>query len=84
MQWRELAGGAGPRLSRLPPRSSFLLKLLVEGSPNAGPLGRMSPAERFHWLTHPRSTTIQVSPVHSGLCDNPQAALDDLFARLVE
>jgi hypothetical protein len=56
---------------------------LVEGSPDAGPLGRMSPAERFHWLTHPRSTTIQVSPVHSGLCDNPQAALDDLFARLV-
>lgn len=60
------------------------IRSLVEGSPNAGPLGRMSPAERFHWLTHPRSTTIQVSPVHSGLCDNPQAALDDLFARLVE
>jgi Protein of unknown function (DUF3037) len=57
---------------------------LVEGSPNAGPLGQMSPAERFHWLTHPRSTTIQVSPVHSGLCDDPQVALDDLFVRLVE
>jgi hypothetical protein len=56
---------------------------LVEGNPDAGPLSEMSPAERFHWLTHPRSTTIQVSSVHSGLCEDPQAALDDLFARLV-
>lgn len=60
------------------------IRRLVEGSPEAGPLGRMSPAERFHWLTHPRSTTIQVSPVHSGLCDDPESAMDDLFERLVE
>jgi hypothetical protein len=59
------------------------IRLLVEGNPSSGPLCAMSPAERFHWLTHPRSTTIQVSPVHSGLCDDPQAALDDLFTRLV-
>jgi hypothetical protein len=59
------------------------IRRLVEGNPDAGPLGRMSQAERFHWLTHPRSTTIQVSPVHSGLCDNPEAALEDLFERLV-
>jgi hypothetical protein len=46
-------------------------------------LGRMSQSERFHWLTTPRSTTIQISPMHGGLCDDPQAALDDLFVRLV-
>jgi hypothetical protein len=26
-------------------------------------------AERFQWLVAPRSTIIQVSPVHSGVCD---------------
>jgi Protein of unknown function (DUF3037) len=46
-------------------------------------LSAMSPAERFHGLTHPGSTTIQASPVRSGLCDDLQAALGDLFARLV-
>lgn len=56
---------------------------ICQGGAEAGPMGRLSQAERFHWLTSPRSTTIQVSPVHCGLCDEPQAALDDLFQRLV-
>lgn len=56
---------------------------LVQGDALAGSLGELSPPERFHWLTSPRSTTIQVSPVHPGLCDDPAVALDDLYARLV-
>ena len=56
---------------------------LVTGDPQAGSLGELSPPERFHWLTSPRSTTIQVSPVHPGLCDDPNTALDDLYTRLV-
>jgi hypothetical protein len=40
-------------------------------------------AERFRWLTAPRSTVIQVSTVHCGLCVDPQATLEDLFDRLV-
>ena len=56
---------------------------LVHGDPQAGSLGELSPPERFHWLTSPRSTTIQVSPVHPGLCDDPNTALDDLYTRLV-
>jgi hypothetical protein len=59
------------------------IRRLVEGDLDAGPLAQMSQAERFHWLTHPRSTTIQVSPVHGGLCDDPQEALEDLFKRMV-
>jgi hypothetical protein len=39
--------------------------------------------ERFHWLVAPRSAIIQTSPVHTGLCDQPSAALDQLLARLV-
>lgn len=41
-----------------------------------GPIGQLPQAERFHWLVAPRSTIIQTSPVHSGLCDDPAAALE--------
>jgi hypothetical protein len=27
---------------------------------------------------------IQVSPVHTGLCEHPEQALDDLFGRMVQ
>jgi len=52
------------------------------GEADAGPIARLSQRERFHWLVSPRSTVIQVSPVHSGLCDDPQAMLERLFERL--
>ena len=48
-----------------------------------GPIGLLPQKERFHWLVAPRSTILQTSPVHSGLCADPQAALDSLFARMV-
>ena len=32
----------------------------------------------------PSSTVIQPSPVHTGLCDDPEATLDRLFVRLVQ
>ena len=48
----------------------------------AGPIGQLSPSQRFHWLIAPRSTVIQMSPVHSGLCDDPAIELDRLFDRL--
>jgi hypothetical protein len=41
-------------------------------------------ADRFHWLTAPRSTIIQVSPVHCGLCTDPAAALEKLMAAMVD
>jgi hypothetical protein len=56
---------------------------ICAGSPDAGPVARLSLRERFHWLVSPRSTMIQVSPVHSGLCADPERALDDLFRRMV-
>ncbi len=60
-----------------------LIPRMCAGGAQAGPLGELSRAERFHWLVSPRSTTVQVSPVHSGLCADPQAALDDLFEKMV-
>lgn len=57
---------------------------ICAGSPDAGPVARLSQRERFHWLVSPRSTVIQVSPVHSGLCEQPQRTLDELFRRMVQ
>jgi hypothetical protein len=56
---------------------------ICAGSPEAGPIARLSLRERFHWLVAPRSTMIQVSPVHAGLCDPPERALDELFGQMV-
>lgn len=56
---------------------------ICAGARDAGPIAAMSVAERFHWLVAPRSTIIQISPVHSGLCDSPEPVLEELFGRLV-
>lgn len=52
------------------------------GDPSGGPIAKLSLRERFHWLVSPRSTMIQVSPVHTGICGDPQASLERLFERL--
>lgn len=51
--------------------------------PEGGPIARLSQRERFHWLVAPRSTVIQVSPVHTGLAETPERALDEIFERMV-
>jgi hypothetical protein len=56
---------------------------ICSGADDGGPIARLSLRERFHWLTSPRSTVIQISPVHSGLCQSPESALEELFRQLV-
>ena len=56
---------------------------VCDGTPDGGPIAALSPSERFHWLTAPRSAVIQISPVHTGHTDNPQTALDNHFNALV-
>jgi len=56
---------------------------VCRSGPEAGPIGKLALAERFHWLVAPRSTVIQTSPVHSGLCLDPAAALERLMDRMV-
>ena len=56
---------------------------ICAGSPEGGPIARLSLRERFHWLVAPRSTVIQVSPVHAGLCESPERTLDELFRQMV-
>ena len=52
---------------------------ICAGDAAAGPMALAPPSERFHWLTAPRSDVLQSSPVHEGICDDPQRALDALF-----
>ncbi|MCB0209818.1 MAG: DUF3037 domain-containing protein [Anaerolineae bacterium] len=58
-----------------------LIPHIAEG--NSSPIGRLDQAERFHWLVTPRSTSIQVSEVHTGLCYDPQSALEHLIEKMV-
>jgi len=51
---------------------------ICAGDPTAGPIARLPQRERFHWLISPRSTIIQPSPVHTGVCDDPEGLLDRL------
>lgn len=57
---------------------------ICDGDPGAGPIALVSPSERFHWITSPRSDVLQSSPVHEGLGADPAQALDDLFAGFVQ
>lgn len=56
---------------------------VCEGGKKAGPIGALSQKERWHWVTAPRSTMIQTSPVHTGLCSEPGAALEHLMKKFV-
>jgi hypothetical protein len=48
------------------------------GDAQSGPIARLSLRERFHWIVSPKSTMIQVSPVHSRICESPVEDLDHL------
>jgi Protein of unknown function (DUF3037) len=56
---------------------------ICAGGSDAGPIGKLSARERFHWLVSPKSTIVQTSPVHTGQCNDPQAALEHLMNRMV-
>ena len=60
------------------------IEYIAAGGPGSGPIGQLSASQRFHWLVAPRSTMIQASPVHSGLCEEPEAELERMFERLVD
>lgn len=59
------------------------ISLICEGGEQAGPIGRLPRRARFDWLVAPRSTIIQTSAVHTGLCHDPQKALEQLLRKMV-
>jgi hypothetical protein len=56
---------------------------ICQGGPDAGPIGKLPPAERFRWLTATRSTIVQCSRVHPGLSPDACQMLDRLYTKLV-
>ena len=54
------------------------IERVCAGDPGGGPIAQLPLRERFHWLISARSTIIQPSPVHTGICDET----DDLLERL--
>jgi hypothetical protein len=56
---------------------------ICNGGPDAGPIGKLPIAERFRWLTATRSTVVQTSKVHPGLCLEAGKMLTKLYTELV-
>ena len=56
---------------------------VADGDAAAGPIAALEQSERFGWLAAPASTMIRLRRSHTGICDDPQQALDELFADLV-
>src|SRR5690606_37232053 len=52
--------------------------LICKCDPDGGAIGKLELADRFRWLAACRSTVIQSSKTHSGLCEDPQAELEGL------
>jgi hypothetical protein len=79
-RWRALApdldvGGVWRQLEAI--------RAVANGDADAGPIAALSSSERFHWLSAPRSTIVQTSAGHAGVCDEPATTLDRLFAATV-
>ncbi len=82
----------GERLSALAPDADVAelrdhlraFEKVSAGDEEGGPIALLSQRERFRWLVAPRSTVIQVSAVHAGLCENPEQMLQQLVRRLVK
>lgn len=56
---------------------------ICSGNKEAGPIAALDVPSRFRWLTAKRSTIIQASEIHPGLCSDPHAVLEKLFNQLV-
>lgn len=58
-------------------------RLICEGDSSGGPIGKMEISDRFRWLAAAKSTMIQCSKTHSGLCDDPSQLLESIFREVV-
>lgn len=61
--------------------SSF--QKIAHGGQAGGPIGEFDIASRFRWLTAIRSSAIQTSRPHTGLCTDLEGTVQRLFEELV-
>lgn len=56
---------------------------ICEGRADGGPIAQLPMRSRYHWLTAKRSSIIQTSPSHMGMCTQPGEALARIMQRMV-
>ena len=56
---------------------------ICKGGSPGGPIGKLELSDRFRWLSACKSTVLQCSKPHPGLCTDPEKELEDLFKRYV-
>lgn len=56
---------------------------ICRGAADGGPIAQLDLPLRFRWLTASRSTVVQTSKVHPGLCIDPAETLKKLHTQLV-
>jgi len=59
------------------------LENIAIGDDESGPIARLDVPSRFRWLTAVRSSAIQTSRPHPGLCNNLEQTAKRLFEELV-
>jgi hypothetical protein len=59
------------------------LELIPRICSGEGAIGALGQAESFHWLVAPHNTVVHTSPVHSGFCKDPEAALNRLMQSIM-
>lgn len=57
---------------------------ICAGRSEGGVIGQLPIVARFRWLTAARSTVVQTSAVHPGLCVDAAETLARLYAQLVQ
>ncbi len=60
-------------------KNLLAFEAVCNGTALNSPIARLDMASRFRWLTATRSTTVQSSKVHPGLCKDPLEKLIQLF-----
>jgi hypothetical protein len=56
---------------------------ICEGAEQGGTIGKLDMASRFRWLTAMRSTVLQTSRAHAGLCADANETLLRLYNEMV-
>ncbi len=56
---------------------------ICNGDAEGGTMACLPIASRFRWLTATKSTIVQTSAVHPGLCSSAKEELEKLYAELV-
>lgn len=59
------------------------IEKICAGGRAGGPIGQLDLASRFRWLTATRSTIVQTSKTHAGLCLDAAETLQRLHQQLV-